>query len=228
MFAYDFHTHILPGMDDGSPDVATSVEMIRRLQEQGVERIVLTSHYYSENESVEAYLARRAEAYERLMAAPEAAEFPPLLLGAEVRLARGMSDRPELKQLCVEGTRLLLLEFPYLKHADWMMQEVENITYQLNVVPMLAHVDRFLAWGLVDKKQLERIIGFEDAIIQINNEAAADRLTKKFVKRLLKEEFLFVLGSDTHNLKDRAPNFHLMEDFLRKYDYEQPDLLDED
>ena len=34
MFAYDFHTHILPGMDDGSPDVATSVEMIRRLREQ--------------------------------------------------------------------------------------------------------------------------------------------------------------------------------------------------
>lgn len=227
MFAYDFHTHILPEMDDGSPDVATSVEMIRRLREQGVERIVLTSHYYSENESVEEYLARRAAAYERLMAAPEAVEFPPLLLGAEVRLARGMADCAELKKLCVEGTRLLLLEFPYLKHADWMMQEVENMTYQLNVVPMLAHVDRFLAWGLVDKKQLERIIGFEDAIIQINNEAVTDRLTKKFVKRLLKEDFLFVLGSDTHNLQDRAPNFHLMEDFLRKYDYEQPDLLDE-
>lgn len=227
MFAYDFHTHILPEMDDGSPDVATSVEMIRRLREQGVERIVLTSHYYSENESVEEYLARRTAAYERLMAAPEAVEFPPLLLGAEVRLARGMADCAELKKLCVEGKRLLLLEFPYLKHADWMMQEVENITYQLNVVPMLAHVDRFLAWGLVDKKQLDRIIGFEDAIIQINNEAVTDRLTKKFVKRLLKEDFLFVLGSDTHNLQDRAPNFHLMEDFLRKYDYEQPDLLDE-
>ena len=225
MFSYDFHTHILPEMDDGSPDVATSVEMLRRLREQGVERVVLTSHYYSEKESIEQYLERHAAAYERLMSAPEAAEFPPLLLGAEVRLARGMADCAELKQLCVQGTRLLLLEFPYVRHADWMMQEVENIAYRLDVVPMLAHVDRFLAWGFVDKKQLERIIGFEDAIIQINNEAVNDRLTKKFVKRLLKEDFVFVLGSDTHNLTDRAPNFDRMADFLRKTSYEEPELI---
>ena len=120
---------------------------------------------------------------------------------------------------------MLLLEFPYVRHADWMMQEVENIAYQLDVVPMLAHVDRFLAWGLVDKKQLERIIGFEDAIIQINNEAAKDRLTKKFVKQLLKDDFLFVLGSDTHNLTARAPNFDCMADLLRKSDYEEPELF---
>ena len=62
MFAYDFHTHILPGMDDGAADVSTAVAMIRKLQEQGVERIVLTPHYYAENESVEEFLERREEA----------------------------------------------------------------------------------------------------------------------------------------------------------------------
>lgn len=225
MFAYDFHTHILPGMDDGAPDVKTSVAMIRRLQEQGVEHIVLTPHYYAEHESIEEFLARRDESYARLMAAPEADSFPPLLLGAEVRLKQGMSELPTLKQLCVQGTRLLLLEFPYLRHADWMLQEVENIAYQLQVVPMLAHVDRFLAWGHMTEKQAQRVLDFEDAIVQINNEAVVDRHSRKFVKKLLKEEYLFVFGSDTHNLKDRAPNFDAVAEFLRKYDYEEPELF---
>lgn len=225
MFAYDFHTHILPGMDDGAPDVKTSVAMIRRLQEQGVEHIVLTPHYYAEHESIEEFLARRDESYARLMAAPEADSFPPLLLGAEVRLKQGMSELPALKQLCVQGTRLLLLEFPYLRHADWMLQEVENIAYQLQVVPMLAHVDRFLAWGHMTEKQAQRVLDFEDAIVQINNEAVVDRHSRKFVKKLLKEEYLFVFGSDTHNLKDRAPNFDAVAEFLRKYDYEEPELF---
>ncbi|MBQ8494579.1 MAG: capsular polysaccharide biosynthesis protein [Clostridia bacterium] len=226
MFAYDFHTHILPGMDDGAADVSTAVAMIRKLQEQGVEHIVLTPHYYAENESVEEFLERREEAYARLMAAPEAESFPPLLLGAEVRLHRGMSERPELQKLCVQGTRLLLLEFPYLRHADWMLQEVENITYQLQVVPMLAHIDRFLTWGHMTEKQAQRVLDFEDAIVQINNEAVLERHSRKFVKKLLKEEYLFVFGSDTHNLKDRAPNFDAVADFLRKYDYEEPELFD--
>ncbi len=225
MFAYDFHTHILPGMDDGAADIGTAVAMVRKLQEQGVEHIVLTPHYYAENENIEEFLARREAAYARLLSAPGADSFPPMLLGAEVRLKQGMSEQPELKKLCVQGTRLLLLEFPYLRHADWMLQEVENIAYQLQVVPMLAHIDRFLAWGHMTEKQAQRVLDFEDAIVQVNNEAVVDRRSRKFVKKLLKEDYVFVFGSDTHNMKDRAPNFDAVAEFLRKCDYEEPALF---
>ena len=42
----DFHTHILPGIDDGAKDVSVSAAMLEMEKEQGVNEIVLTPHYY--------------------------------------------------------------------------------------------------------------------------------------------------------------------------------------
>ncbi|MDE6864349.1 MAG: capsular biosynthesis protein, partial [Eubacterium sp.] len=39
------HCHILPGIDDGAPDVETSIQMIRKLKSQGAKAIILTPHY---------------------------------------------------------------------------------------------------------------------------------------------------------------------------------------
>ena len=46
----DFHSHILPGVDDGSKDVEMSVAMLRTLAEQGVDRVVATPHFYPRRE----------------------------------------------------------------------------------------------------------------------------------------------------------------------------------
>jgi tyrosine-protein phosphatase YwqE len=40
----DMHSHLLPGVDDGSPDVATSLELIRGLQAQGYKKLITTPH----------------------------------------------------------------------------------------------------------------------------------------------------------------------------------------
>ena len=56
----DFHTHILPGMDDGAPTVADSLAMLARLRDQGVDTVCLTSPFLQEEPSVEDFLRRRA------------------------------------------------------------------------------------------------------------------------------------------------------------------------
>lgn len=43
-FKTDIHCHIVPGVDDGSPDVETSVELVKRMGEWGIERIIATPH----------------------------------------------------------------------------------------------------------------------------------------------------------------------------------------
>jgi protein subunit release factor B len=53
----DLHTHILPGMDDGSPDVETSIAMLRMEAEQGVHTVVLTPHFYRDRERPEHFLS---------------------------------------------------------------------------------------------------------------------------------------------------------------------------
>ena len=82
----DFHSHILPRMDDGSPDVETSLQMLRSLRDQGVERVALTPHYYAHRSSVERFLKKRDDAYQQLLEAIGDEPMPELLLGAEVAL----------------------------------------------------------------------------------------------------------------------------------------------
>ena len=58
----EMHCHIIPGIDDGSQDIETSLKMIERLQKQGARKIVLTPHYYSDNISLDDFLKRRDKA----------------------------------------------------------------------------------------------------------------------------------------------------------------------
>ena len=55
----DHHCHILPNIDDGSDSVDTSLQMIKMMKEQGVDRIVSTSHFYAHREkSVDSFIER--------------------------------------------------------------------------------------------------------------------------------------------------------------------------
>ena len=47
MAVIDFHSHILPGIDDGSKNVQMSLEMLKRASEQGVDVMLATSHFYA-------------------------------------------------------------------------------------------------------------------------------------------------------------------------------------
>ena len=64
----EVHSHILPGIDDGSPDVDTSLKMIGMLKEQGASAIVLTPHYYSDSISYEDFVKRRDDSFQLLKA----------------------------------------------------------------------------------------------------------------------------------------------------------------
>ena len=62
----DFHTHILPGIDDGSRNVEMSLRMLAAQREQQVDEIVATPHFYAQKDSVEEFLLRRQCSYEKL------------------------------------------------------------------------------------------------------------------------------------------------------------------
>ena len=52
----DWHSHILPKLDDGSEDLKQSLDMLAMLAEQGVQRVVATPHFRANKESVDAFL----------------------------------------------------------------------------------------------------------------------------------------------------------------------------
>ncbi len=202
----DHHSHILPGIDDGSKSVDMSLEMIKCLKQQGVGRIVATPHFYAHREDgIAAYLEKRQHAFEKLMSAGPAVDN--IILGAEVSIEQGISELEGIEKLAFQGTKYILLEFPYTGFSDWMIDEIENISYNFKLTPIIAHLHRYI--DIFSKSQMESAMAL-DAIIQLNNEAFETRAEKKFVKKLFAQGHYCVFGSDTHNMKERKPNFDLL------------------
>ena len=153
----DFHSHILPEMDDGADSVETSLAMLRESFRQDVDLICATPHFYADEEDPKSFLRRRSEAYSRLKAAMGDGEgFPRILLGAEVLYFPGISVAEEMRQLCLAGTFLLLVEPPMLPWTEAMLDEIESCVDSLRCVPVIAHIDRYMRL-LNDPSLLDRV-----------------------------------------------------------------------
>lgn len=200
----DFHTHILPKIDDGSRQVDLSVKMLERLRNQGVGYCVLTPHYYKTKEPVEEFIRRREESYRILRESYDEGNSPLLSLGAEVHMSHGLSD-VDLSPLCMGNSNVIMVEFPIDKLQYWMMDEIEHIAFEQNIVPMIAHVDRLIT--RYKEKDLQQLFEFEDFIFQINNDALLNFKKRLSIFKYYEDWRGFVIGSDTHDMSRRAPNF---------------------
>ena len=209
----DLHMHVLPGMDDGSKDVRTSIAMLKRSASYGVDTVAATSHFYAEQNGIAKYLARRQTAYNRLTEAiGERYGFPRLLLGAEVLYFSGMSASDDLDALCLEGTDLLLLEMPFVPWTDRMLREVEAIQRSgLQVVA--AHIERYM--DIQPRRTMEAFFDL-NTFIQCNGEFFLSRWTARRALRMFRQGQIQFLGSDAHNMTSRAPNLGEAVQFVEK------------
>ena len=110
----DLHCHILPNIDDGAKDVSISLRLLEKEYADGVRNIAFTSHFNSEWTTPDAFLQKRAAAYETLTAAlptgPEAMQFR-FKLGCEVYFSPKLCEL-DAKALCIGDTSYMLVEFP--------------------------------------------------------------------------------------------------------------------
>ena len=81
----DWHSHILPCLDDGSGSFDESLRMLDTLSDQGVARVIATPRFYANKESLDIFLERR-EASFSLLAQGRHEACPRVLCGAEVWL----------------------------------------------------------------------------------------------------------------------------------------------
>ena len=199
----DLHMHVLPGMDDGSKDVGTSIAMLERSAAYGVDTVAATSHFYAEDNDIVRFLARRQSSYDRLMGAIGSRDdFPQLRLGAEVLYFNGISAVDDLDALCLEGTDLLLLEMPFVPWTDRVLREVETIQRSgLQVVA--AHIERYM--DIQPRRTMEAFFDL-NTFIQCNGEFFLSRWTARRALRMFKQGQIHFLGSDAHNMTTRLPN----------------------
>lgn len=213
MVKTDFHTHCLPGMDDGASCPEESLSMLELLKTQGIERVALTSHFFIGKETPEHFAERRKKALEKLEPFFLERNLPMLYPGAEVNIIKGVSEK-DLSGLCIGDTNLILLEMPYGQFENWSVREIENIMFGQKLCPVIAHLDRYLAWFSIS--DFEEILSLGNIIIQINVSAFSSYRSRKFVLNLARAGYPLVIGSDAHNLSSRSPDFSVFNKFFAK------------
>ena len=139
----DFHTHILPGIDDGSRDIEMTERMLEAELAQGVSHICATQHFYAHRRSIQQFRERRGGALAQVRALLERRpELPRVTAGAEVYYFSGMGRAEDIRKLCLAGTDILLLEMPFGQWHGDQVRDVRDILRRQHLRVVLAHIER--------------------------------------------------------------------------------------
>ena len=201
----DLHSHILPGVDDGSRTMDESVQIARMYVESGYNGVIVTPHYYegvydstfARNEEI------RIKLQERIVA--EGLDFT-LYPGNELYYDK------KLAKLLKEGTvtsmnggPFVLIEFPMTEEPLF----VEELVYELQMegyLPIFAHVERY--------RYVQRDITFlwpfmkKGCLMQMNLDSLlsdSERM-RDTASALLDAKMIQLVGTDTHRCDWRTPD----------------------
>ncbi len=211
----DFHTHILPGIDDGSASVEESIELLKMQAQQGVRRVLATPHFYAQADTPRHFLRKRAQAEASLRAQmEELQDLPQVSIGAEVYYFRGISDCDILPELTIDRKPYILIEMPGAPWPEHAWNELENIFFKQGLTPVIAHVDRYISrWrqhGIPERLQQLPVL------VQANASFFLRRSTRRMALRMLEQGQIHLLGSDCHNTTTRPPNLAAAVQVIRK------------
>lgn len=212
MEVIDFHSHILPKLDDGSKNIEMSMEMLRRSKEQGITAIIATPHFYAESHTIAHFLEKRAHALEQLEGHLDIFE-PKIICGAEVCFFSGVGHADGIDQLCIGSTNLMLLEMPFRAWSERDLYEVERLING-GITPIIAHLERFYQFQK-DKELIPTLLEFP-VLIQLNAECLLHWKQRRQAVNLFKSGQAHLLGSDCHNLTNRPQNLSEGRKILEK------------
>jgi protein-tyrosine phosphatase len=228
----DLHTHILPGVDDGSKNIGETLVMLRIAYDSGTRGMVATPHMFLDlfanhdflriRDRFEAFI-RELDQYREKLAYLDEMD---LYLGAENYASPKFLDA--LGQGCVltiNGSRYLLVEVS----PDLPMSQIDTIMDRVLVAdytPVIAHVERYAAVQQ-DPPQMENLRNL-GCVIQVNARSlagASGSRNQRCAERLLQESLVDVIATDGHQPRWRPPDFqsvyqklgqeHAKDDVLR-------------
>lgn len=201
----DFHSHILPGIDDGSKLLEESIAMLKLEASQGIRHVVATPHFYPRYDDPVRFLERRAEAEAVLRETMAAySGLPKLSIGAEVHFFHGISESDILPELTIDQKSCILIEMPMPPWTEKMYRELEGIVVKQGLTPIIAHMDRYIR--PLKTYRIPQRLAELPVLVQANASFFLDKGTARMAIKLLNEDKIQLLGSDCHNVTSRSPN----------------------
>jgi protein-tyrosine phosphatase len=201
----DLHSHLLPGIDDGSKNLAMSLAMARIASADGISTIACTPHilpgvYNNSGPTIRRAVARLAESI------AEAGIPITLVAGADVHIAPDLDAQlRDGRALTLNKSRYFLLEPPH--HV--LPPRLEDLIFGLQAagyVPILTHPER-LSWVEGHYDLIGRLVS-SSVLMQITAGSVMGRFGRRpryWAERMLDEGLCHLLATDAHNTEQRAP-----------------------
>ncbi|MGC9385056.1 MAG: CpsB/CapC family capsule biosynthesis tyrosine phosphatase [Kosmotogaceae bacterium] len=214
----DMHCHLLPDVDDGSKSLEESVEIIKKMKENGIHKIFLTPHMYSPN--VRSKLELFDERFKMLK--KEIDDDIVLELGSEVHIIPEVSKK---NIIALGNSGYLLAEFPtnmFPVAAEKELPELQKRGYRI----ILAHIERYdylfrrrrsgLFKVILEPTDFLRKLRNMGILFQVNwnTIVAPSTKEKKILEMLERYYWMDFTGSDKHSFKD---NRKLINTVNQKY-----------
>lgn len=200
----DIHTHILPGVDDGSSSLEETKEMLIKQVKEGVHTIIATPHYRSGMKQDITSLNEKLKVIQELASSisPELK----ILLGNELFYSDSIiDDLKEKRALTIADTKYVLVEFRIQESFDILFKGLGDLI-RAGYAPILAHVERYQCL----KKSEDRIMDLIElgVYLQMNTDSLLGgifHMESKYHRNLIKNGFIHFLSSDCHDKKMRTP-----------------------
>lgn len=212
----DIHSHILPGIDDGSDSMEMSMEMLRMAAKDGIGQMILTPHnkpWHSHTDY--AGIAAKVERLQHRLT--EERLDMKLYAGSELYYRSGLVD--ELDQgmaVTLANSHYVLVEFEPSADYDY----IRNGMYALvtgGYDPIIAHAERYK--NICSKTARIAELAKMGCFIQVNAGSIMGRYgfgVKQITRNMLKQGLVHFVATDAHDLDRRQPCLSLCADYIRK------------
>ena len=205
----DLHNHLLPGIDDGAPDLSAALALARVAVQDGITHLVCTPHihpgrYDNTPASIQAAQQLFVAALKEAGIALQVATAAEVRFGMELMVGIGQGNIPFLGEW--QGKRVLLLEFPH-SEIPYGAERLTSWLLQRNIVPMIAHPERNK--GVMRSPGKLKPFIEQGCLLQVTAASVAGHFgpaAAGIAHELLEQDLVTILASDAHNLQHRPPN----------------------
>lgn len=203
----DIHAHILPGIDDGSRNLESSLEMAAMAVESGVKIMAATPHCCTLSRTPNLWGPELDDRVQHLRRALKKAQIPlQIVPGMEIF---GTEDVPELlrsgRMIGLNGSRYPLIEFPFSDYAGRATDILQEVV-KLGMRPVVAHPERYY-FTQEDPTVLNLWVQM-GCLLQVNKGSLQGRFgpgPQRFSWELVGRQFAYIVASDTHSPRVRTP-----------------------
>lgn len=194
--AVDVHCHLLPGVDDGFSSSTKSLQALKKIEERGIKKMILTPHFMKDypNNDRNSITAE----FESFKKEAEQVSSIELRLGAEYMLDARFMDHFKQGFLFLDNSNQVLCETSYLMYEPGITEMLFDIMCE-GLQPIIAHPERY-EYAVKDNylRWKDKRYKFQLNLLSLAGAYGEPAMVKSHY--LLKEGMYDYVGSDMHNL----------------------------